>query len=82
MSLAWMFTLELLLVAVLLAGFASGAIYFWVADRGQGEGRRTARTRSGSVPALRLARQRGSSSKDEPRDERGDESASVLHRGA
>lgn len=37
MNLDLMFTLELLLVVVLLVGLASGAIYLWVMGRKQGE---------------------------------------------
>ncbi len=37
MNLDLMFTLELLLVVVLLVGLASGAVYLWVTGRKQGE---------------------------------------------
>lgn len=60
MDLDWMFTLELLLMVVLLVGFASGAIYLWVKGRGQGEGA----PKREDAPGKRASAQAGTASRE------------------
>lgn len=52
MNLDWMFTLELLVVVVLLVGFASGAIYLWVTGGGKGKGAANREDALGKRPGL------------------------------